>query len=54
VAAAHKQIMNVNIIVRAAFRKRIRDVGVNFDRLALEAETRGNFAHCFRPSEIFE
>ncbi len=26
VAAAHKQIMNVSIIVRAAFRKRIPDL----------------------------
>ena len=34
-AAAHKQITNASIIVRAAFRKRIRDVYANFD-FALE------------------
>jgi hypothetical protein len=54
VAAAHKQIMNASIIVRAAFRKRIRDVGVNFDLLALEAEISGNSAHSFCTSQPFD
>jgi hypothetical protein len=53
VAAAHKQIMNASIIVRAAFRKRVRDVGVNFGFLALEAEISGNSAHNFCISQPF-